>query len=500
MFKSLILSTSLLLAVGQVTSPTLVDAAEQPSLDDLLAQLDQIEQASEIAVHSRVQADQLALNDSLQAGGGGSDRAIVRTPVAAIPAEPVSPMVPKVGSGGLVTAQAANPRERMEEVLSGLELPIGGGLVALPSGEQIYVAVSPATPVGIAPGRPGYVRSRQIAYNKADLTARSQMIEFIGMEMAHKRAVDQGITEFTASEEVNLADASKRLADQIADDQLDAELKALGVKTHDAKELTSAEKRAVLRDTYTQTFGNKAAAQLIGASTLAVTEGPIDGQQMMVVATISSPALQRMAGMALDKRFEGRVLPEGSKASALKRLPLENDLQLARQFGAQMISGGKGNQFIVGYGQAEVRNPRMLTIAQQQAVANARQAIIAFVNESVSSEFSQKITESIVGHTDGSQTTSQTIDALASMRGQAELDLQGLETITTRTVQIDGSDSIIAVCLWSPFARQAAVKLEELVSEPVDTDTTTPSVPAVETAPIEQVKPGSAGNSTTSDF
>ena len=117
----------------------------------------------------------------------------------------------------------------------------------------------------------------------------------------------------------------------------------------------------------------------------------------MVVATITSPALQRMASMALDERHRGRSLPNGSKAAALKRLPLDNDVQLARQFGAQMISDGKGNQFVVGYGQIEVRNPRMASIAQQQAVAQARQAIVAFVNESVSSEFEQKITETIRG-------------------------------------------------------------------------------------------------------
>ena len=467
-------------------------------MDDLLAQLDQIERASEIALHSRAQADHLALQDSL-AAGGSTKEAITTTPVGQLGTEAVEPMVPKVGSGGLVTAQAQNPIERMQEVLENLGLPRDGGVFTLPNGEHLYIAISPATAIAMRPGMTGYIRSRQIAYNKADLTARSQMVEFMGTQMALERAVKQGLNEVVGASPAQLTTSSQRLAEAVSDDQLDAELAALGVKMAQVEALSADEKRAILRDTYVQTFSGKAAARLIGVTTLAVTEGLIGGQQMMVVATITSPALQRMASMALDERHRGRSLPSGSKAAALKRLPLDNDVQLARQFGAQMISDGKGNQFVVGYGQIEVRNPRMATIAQQQAVAQARQAIVAFVNESVSSEFEQKITETIRGLASGEQAVSQSIDALAQLRGNAQLQLDGVETITTRTITIDGRQSMIAVCLWSPSGRQAAqaVKQQATKGKPVLPPA---GKPTAETKPTPSNGGGGAGNSTTSDF
>ena len=64
---------SALVLVAALTSLTASWAEEDTSLDDLLAQLDAVERASEIALTSRKHADQLALSDSLQSGGAGTE-------------------------------------------------------------------------------------------------------------------------------------------------------------------------------------------------------------------------------------------------------------------------------------------------------------------------------------------------------------------------------------------------------------------------------------------
>ena len=153
----------------------------------------------------------------------------------------------------------------MQEVLENLGLPRDGGVFTLPNGEHLYIAISPATAIAMRPGMTGYIRSRQIAYNKADLTARSQMVEFMGTQMALERAVKQGLNEVVGASPAQLTSSSQRLAEAVSDDQLDAELAALGVKMAQVEALALMRNAAILRDTYVQTFSSKQLRALLAS-------------------------------------------------------------------------------------------------------------------------------------------------------------------------------------------------------------------------------------------
>ena len=391
----------------------------------------------------------------------------------------------------------------MSEVLENLNLPSGGGNLVLPSGELIHVAISDPTPIAFEPGKPGFIQARQNAYDKADLSSRSRLVELMGLHLATERGREFGVKEVLNGEDQNLQQISVALAAHTPSETIDQTLHDLGASKE--SQASSADQRALLADAYHNSFVSKASAQLSGIATLAVTEGPINDQQMMVVATISSPALRQLASLALDDTYAARPLPEGSVRRQLNVF-LDNDLQLARQFGAQMISDGKGNQFIVGYGHAEVRHERMQAIARQSAIAHARKAIMSQVEEQISTDFQQRLSEtinvrSVVGEDNGNvekDLAEQHIEALAKQRAKAQVDLPGLETITATMVTVDGRQSMIAVCIWSPAMRDSAKALVEQATKVGNNIGKSNTTSSQAESDDDAAKPG--GNSTTSDF
>ncbi|TVR14939.1 MAG: hypothetical protein EA401_03585 [Planctomycetota bacterium] len=428
----------------------------------LLAQIDQVTRADDIALEARRVADSHAMAESAAAGGDGIAEPLPTPTLSELLArDTVSPTVPQQAQGSnLVTAQASDPSRRMEELLSGMGLPISGSTV-LENGEEVFVAVSPPVAVAMGPGSRGYARSRAVAYSTADLRARARLAEFIGIRVAQERAFQGEVSDWDQEQAGTLRDAAQMVAQGVGEDQLDAQLRALGVDPGVYSGMAPEEKRVTLREKYIEESSTSAAARLIGATTLAVTEGPIDGRQHIVVALILSPGVERLASMALNPQYMERNLPAGSKEAALAKLPLDNDLQLARQFGAQMVTDGHGNAYIVGYGQAPIRNTRALAAAETQAANQARQAIVRFVTESIDSEYLEKLAQTTTVWDDESEEVESLFESMERIRGASEIALQGVERVAGRRVQLDGADMQVVVMLWSPSTRGSAAALRE---------------------------------------
>lgn len=472
-------------------------AADYSELDALLARLDSTEVSAEIALAGRRTADAHALADSARAGGGGLAEPVPVVAVEDLQGDqaPVATLPVAAGGTALVAAQAGDPTVRMQEILDGLGLVEGEQ--ALPDGQIGLVVVSPPIKVQVAPGQPGAVSARSIAYHVADLSARARLVEFLGVDVALERSFEkerfQAIKQANPGLEVDQAAAVA--AEAVPATALDQMLAQLGLGT-DGDE---AEKRKALTQHYRSEARKGGQARVSGCATLAVAEGPVDGDHCLVVALIWSPTLATLTNRALTPAWAARPIPPGSRTAAMERLPLRNPLQMARQFGAQMVSDGAGNQWIVGYGQAEYEDADDYDLAVDEADLEALAAITVFVSSRVETESTRAQSQLMEQAAEGQLTVTQVREHRKRVAETSRLRLVGAATASTARAIIDGRKVAIVAKMWSPNSAAFARWLGQVMASGATPGGLRPT-PAPAPAPAPEGGQSTPGNSTTTDF
>jgi hypothetical protein len=444
-------------------------------LDKLLAAADGKDATAEIAMAGRAAADNAAMADSAKAGGAGL--ATPPPPAKAAEAAKAPPVVeakPDVKpTAGLLTAQAQDPSERADELLGAMGL--SDGEQQLPDGQFGFVAMSTPVVVQFAPGTKGYVAAREMAFQIADLQARGKITKFLDEQVETERDFSKAREDRdkTSIPSPDAAGAAK--AKSVAEQELDAELKKAGVDPSAYEGAPPEKKRMILGQAFAQSIRSKSGALLAGAATLFVTEGPVDGKHCIVVGLIWTERLSKLASLAMSPKIAARPIAPESKKAAMARLPLGNALQLVRNFGAQMVSDGRGNQWIVANGQTNYTDADDLDIAYEEAEQNALAALTLFVNERVDRATQTEKRQVMEKFNDGSMNAEQVKATMTAMSGKAKLKISGHGAVKKWKTTIDGSKVCGVVLMWSPQSAANALGMRQQMQQAATPGATPPA-------------------------
>lgn len=447
----------------------LAGAAFQPAFtadgeraDQLIAQLDQElarlakqDPTVALAARGRQAADLKAAQDSAVGGGAGPE-ALKMIPTTTLT---------------LVTVGGGSPLAEMDQVLTGLELTRG----PQEKGGNLLLVATDLAQVHGKPGTAAWATGRAIAFQSAELRARAQLVRFLSEEVLSGRNLkvleDAGaITDPTLPPAKPRTEIAQQAA-TMADAQLDAELRKLGVPPEQYQNQAPEKKRVIFSEAYESYIRTRAASTLMGTATLAVTEGPMGGNQALCVAVVWSTNLAKLAG--LFSRHGGELPPRPPMVGKrlAEQIPV-NPLTLARSFGVQRCVDETGEIVLVAYGQsglAEVPAAMRVTAmsnALAKAELEAKAMLKAFVYEETSVRASRDLGQ-LAAVTQGEQTGKQEVTLQQESRfmqdirsGGDKLNLIGAARAKEWNAKLDGTDVMGVVVTWSPramrLARQAA--------------------------------------------
>ncbi len=430
-------------------------------LDRMMAKLASEDQASRLAERSQQQADRQAI------------------PVA--PVAPAATPPPSAGPPGpaavrsdtplgttlaLATTQSGDPVQDIQGLLAAMGLATG---IQAKNGQTLIVCLG-QTQVHGKPGTPSWIAARSAAYQTAMLRARADMAAVLGETVLSGRSLD--VLETPPQLDTGAPPPASReqiagKAKTLAEAQLDAELRKLGIPPEQYEKLPPEQRRTLYAERYEQSIRTQASAALAGCATLAVTEGPWQGSQVLCVALVWSQNLARLAAIA--NRF-GAQLPPKPPAPGRRILEqIGEGAALARRFGVQRYVDETGDIVIVAYGQSALltAGPGMraaaLGAAFDKAALEAKAMLKDFIWQETDTEATREfaqLAQATSGERSGdlqaALTQQERFQRTIRSRSSASVITGGGE-LRRWIATVDGAEAAGVVLAWSPRRQHLAL-------------------------------------------
>ncbi|MDB4409592.1 hypothetical protein N9235_02115 [Gammaproteobacteria bacterium] len=334
------------------------------------------------------------------------------------------------------------------------------------NGRKFFIAMGEAR-VGKALKSDDFIKSRTVAYNKAILTAKSDLAETVGAELGSDRSFqmfEEG-GEFPPAmekvkEELSIMDKARTLSSLALDDQIkkyDPSWDGTG-KTKEEKQ----QKLAIQTEKYQENLKQNARLFLQGTSPIFNAEGPSDDGYSVVVGIVWSPNMAKVAEAMYNPSAS---LPPGMKKPTINKqiedMLASNPDTLASTMGVRVWRNEKGELTVVSFAAESVK--KSPTIAKKKSAMSARAQMAQFISESVVSNSSLSGNETIMAFDDESTETydeekfEQTISAKAK-----DIKLSGASSVYTWKGKHpnSGQKMFVNVLAWSPSSQQWAVDIE----------------------------------------
>ena len=463
---------------------TLIPAADQVrEAHDQAAKLS----AEAFAELDRMMAKLASEDQGSRLAEGGqqlADRQVVppTAPAAAPPAPaPVPPVTPAPGPVGpatvrsdvplattltLATTQDGDPVQEVQGILDSKGLTTG---IQARNGQTLIICLGQTQVYG-KPGTPSWIAARSAAYQSAMLKARADMAAVLGETVLSGRSLD--VLETPPQLDTGAPPPASReqivgKSKTLAEAQLDAELRKLGIPPEQYEKLPPEQRRTLYADRYEQSIRTRASAALAGCSTLAVTEGLWQGNRVLCVAVVWSQNLARLAAIA--NRF-GAQLPPKPPAPGRRILEqIGEGAVLARRFGVQRYVDAEGDIVLVAYGQSALLStgPGMraaaLGAAFDKAALEAKAMLKDFIWQETDSEamrdFAQ-LAQATSGERSGNLqevlTQQERFQRTIRSRSSACV-ITGAGEVRRWIVTVDGAEAAGVVLAWSPRRQHLAL-------------------------------------------
>jgi hypothetical protein len=334
------------------------------------------------------------------------------------------------------------------------------------NGKKYFIAMGEAR-VGKALKSKSFIKSRTVAYNKAILTAKSDLAETVGAELGSDRSFqmfEEGGELPPAMEkvreELSIMEKARALSSLALDDQIkkyNPSWDGTG-KTEEEK----LQKLAIQTEKYQENLKQNARLFLQGTSPIFNAEGPSDGGYSVVVGMVWSPNMTKVAEAMYNPSVS---LPPGKEKTTINQqiedMLASNPGALASTMGVRIWRNEKGERTVVSF--AAESGKGSPTIAKKKSAIRARAQMAQFIAESVVSNTSLSGNETIMTFDDETTETydeemfKQTISAKAK-----DVKLSGASSVYTWKGKHpnSGQKMFVNVLAWSPSSQQWAVDIE----------------------------------------
>lgn len=357
----------------------------------------------------------------------------------------------------------------------GSESYIGG--VQQFSGRGI-IASSGVAYVNVRIGQPGWNEARIVAYERAELEAKSKLVAFLIDNITNGRNTsylekaqfnDGQIQEIRDISEVaetltRWGEKSVRLTDAVFD-------KLIGMldENYDRDSLNKLpvkQQKIVVEAMFKRAVTRFSVRSLSGVTTVYNTESVAGNQYEMLVGVLWTPKLNRLAASIQNDGYNIPKLPSGRN---INQWVDGMGANLLGMWGTRIMVDEDGHYTVVAFAQAEPR--RASSARQQSAIHRAkgiaenrgRAMISNFVTEKVALSDSESSREIFQELDDRSSATQITRDVQKTIQGRKKsIKLRGIRTIKKWSMDHPATGQKVAgsVIIWSPSSRQMSEDME----------------------------------------
>ncbi len=341
---------------------------------------------------------------------------------------------------------------------------------------SIYM-VSAATTTR-AMNQSSFITSRRIAFEKAELQAKIEIIRLAGETITSSRGLET-LDQFTDGVDPDLTKKASFLQKLLvaADKGADAALRALGTPEEEIDAMNSTEKDIMIKEDFASRSASIVSSMLSGCTTYKILEGDAGNDDYQVAVVVKySPELRKLAAI-VSRDVKYQLDPKKSKDyfSKIKNMP---EKKLVFNLGTKVLFNSKGQMVVFGFGQKELRASRKRASANLQRAHNAArlEAVTAIKNFVAEDLVSEEMTETIEKYRMYADSTEA---AFNSERWQQMIQAKSttLNNLSAPIVRkwkgkhpLSGHDVAGVVVAWSPQSAKRARDLRQSLQEEVTLD------------------------------
>lgn len=328
------------------------------------------------------------------------------------------------------------PYDRLSESLAAQLSQRGKSVGTINSDGSIYFIGAAST--GVPSNRSGFINSRNIAFAKAELQAKMELLRLSGEQITSERNMSlvQRNIQGTDPDAVKKASIIEK-ALKVVDASLDRAMEELGISRAEIASMNQEQKEKRFNDEFYSYVSSYVASMVRGVAVIKVVEGEVGSNDYQVAVAIKYSPEQQNEAANFENLGASQSTMNSNVVNSIKSLPAE---QLVSKLGAQLFKDENGNRFILGFGQSAVqqsdsRQSQMINMARSKARLDAVENIKNFLAEDlVAQEISENV-EKVTEFMDGTE-------SLYTEDNFSQLIESRRSTVTMNTMKIRDWDSV----------------------------------------------------------
>ncbi len=383
------------------------------------------------------------------------------------------------------------------------ESEYGEGVMLFEDRDLIVASGSSFVSVGI--GQPGWVESRIIAFEQAELDAKVKIIRFLSEDVDTSRSLsymenatwnDGTIEEIKQLNDVSetLKRIGKKTLD-LADASLDQALQKMDPDYDKEKyaNISSGKKHTILEQKFKRKIRNVTFKTTIGITPVYNDEAKVDGAYKVIVGVVWSPKLNRLAQGLFNRTY---TMKKATPNKSINEILNDSKLLLSN-YGTRITTDENGDFIVLAYAQAAPRNTspsrRASAVHDAKEIASnrARALITNYIREGMAYSSSEQSEELLREFSDQTVGVEILREVSRKIKGQkTKVRLRGLHQVKEWAEKHPETGQWIAgvVIAWSPTSMKASQKMEEAMRKkplPKKETETKKSVGQVDPIPVD---------------
>ena len=303
-----------------------------------------------------------------------------------------------IDNSEIVKLPSDNLRESVQLKLQSL----GKSLNTVNSDGSIYMIGTSST--GVTSNRSGFITSRNIAFSKAELRAKIELLRLSGEVITSERnssLISKNIQggDPDAAQKASIIEKAAAVVDK----SLDKALQELGVSDGEISQLNQSQKEKRYNETFYNYVSSFVGSMVKGVTVIKVVEGEVGSNDYEVAVCIKYSPDQQSSASNKKGLGASKSTLNSKIVGNLKSLPVD---KLISKLGAQLFKDENGNTFVLGFGQSSVqksdsRQSNFVNIARRKSRLQAVENIKNFLSEDLVGKEISETVEKISEFQDG---------------------------------------------------------------------------------------------------
>lgn len=296
------------------------------------------------------------------------------------------------------------PSDKLNETISSILAKKGKSMNTVNQDGSIYIIGTASTGVPVTSN--GFITSRNIAFSKAELRAKTELLRLSGEVITSERnsALVSNNVQGNDPDAKSKASFLEKVA-TVADKSLDKALEELGVSESEIAGLNQTQKQKRYSENFYNYVSSYVASMVKGVAVIKIAEGEVGNNDYQVAVCIKYSPEQQSEASNIKNLGASQEVINSKTVNKIRSLESE---KLMSKLGAQFFKDEKGNRFILGFGQSSVRKSdnrqsQMINIGRRKSRLQAVENIKNLLAEDLVGKEIEETVEKISEFQDGEQ-------------------------------------------------------------------------------------------------